>query len=461
MLFLLIFSFALLLANIYAFNSKRYLYLFIPCMLFLPEYYGFDISNSLPIISIYRIMFIVFYIYSFVNRRRDFHIKALSFKAIPLPYYFIACYFIFRLIPNIFYCTSNEYAIKTIFLVICQQMLLVFAVYLLAPTSEEILKTIKSTVWTGATLFAVGIFESFTSIRPFDALYTVQRTMLNDHYIRLGLLRSTTTMGLPGLYGNMCVLILVLILYLYNITHEKKYLWIIPLNILAIIHSGSRSDNIYLILILGLYIILFCLTKERLVKLIKHLSFGTIILMVIISTLSLYSPVYKYYYEGNAKAILNEFGAHYDLNENAPDGIAGYGVNAGGKKAGGSNSRFVQFSGIKYTLEHKPFIGLGSGADERNVLHYYWNNTWYICHWYDVGIVQIICEEGLLGLLSHLALFIAIILMILKIRNIDMNYSKLLILYFITYLVTTLSTANMYSFLSFLLILCICKYKAE
>ncbi|SHJ71577.1 O-antigen ligase family protein [Pseudobutyrivibrio xylanivorans] len=452
LIFLLSFNIALTIATIYTFKTKKYLYLFIPCMLFLPNYFGISLNNALPTFSAVRGMFILLYIYTFFNKRRDLNFKKIlkNPKTIPIPYYFLGCYFVFRAISNLYYITINADAIKTIFLIVFEQLLLLISIYLLAPTKEELITISKIVVWTATVLFVIGIIESFTFFRPFDALYTSLRAMLNDHYVRLGLLRSTTTMGLPGFYGNMCVLILVLILFLYNLTNEKKYILIIPLNILAIIHSGSRSDEIFIFFVLGLYTLLFCLKKERIIRLLKNTILVIALITIFILPFMICSPKYRYFYEGNAKSILMEFGADFDLNEEAPEGIEGYGTNY----AAGSKSRIVQFTGITYTIDKNPFFGLGSGADMRNDLHYYWNNTWYICHSYDVGIVEIICEEGILGLIAHIALFIYIMLISINLWKQNKLVSKYFILYMLTYLVTTLSTANMYSFLILLVIYC-------
>ncbi|CBK75185.1 hypothetical protein CIY_25740 [Butyrivibrio fibrisolvens 16/4] len=152
-MFLAIFSLSLLIANVLCFKNKTYLYLFIPCMLFLPDYYGFDINDSLPILSINRIMYFIFYIYVIFNHRRAIDIHNIKLNTIPRFYYYLGGYFIFRCFTNLYYVTSYNQAVKTLFLIIFQQLFLLIAIYFLAPTKDELHRLIKIVIYTAAFLF--------------------------------------------------------------------------------------------------------------------------------------------------------------------------------------------------------------------------------------------------------------------------------------------------------------------
>ncbi len=445
-MFLLTFSIFLLIANFYYFFTNKYMYLFIPCMLFLPDYYGVEFSGSLPILTVSRMMAIVFYIYAYIHRRRDLNIKKIKTNSISKEYYFLFAYFVLRIISNIHYITTYGQAAKTIGLIILEQLFLLIAFYLLSPTSDEILKLLKYVVFVASYLFVVGIIESITRFRPFDELHTVSREMLNEHFIRLGLLRATTTMHMPGFYGNMCILVLPLIMYLYDRFKQKRYLICASLCIMAVIHSGSRSDLFYLV---GIFIftILFIYRNNRLKEFIKNTSIICIALVSIMAVLSLCSPYLKYFYEGTAKSFLNEVGFDFDLSKGAPEGVDGYGENTYG-----SASRIEQFGGIYDTLSVHPLFGYGSGAEDRKDFHYYRFRTskWYRHNAYDVGLVEIICDEGLIGLFAFCGLFVFIFLTIRKTNNNSLKRYYYFLVF--TYLMSTLSTANMMHFL-FLFIL--------
>ena len=210
-MFLIIFSTILLILNIYCLFTKKYIYLIFPCILFLPEYYGMEITNSLPLITVSRLMLTIFFMYAFINRKKTIDYIDI-FHTLPKTYIFLFSYFFFRIVSNCYYITIYRQSITAIFSIIFEQLCPIIAVFLLQPTKEQTTTIIKTTVYSASALFAIGILESYTRIRPFDSLYTVQREMLNEHYIRLGLYRATTSLGLPVFYGNMCIIILPLIL---------------------------------------------------------------------------------------------------------------------------------------------------------------------------------------------------------------------------------------------------------
>lgn len=455
--FLIIFSLSLLIANIYCFAKKQYLYLFIPCMLFLPDYYGIEFNEKLPILTVARMMFLVFYLYAWVNRRRTPNVKQIDFKTLPKEYYFLGGYFVLRIISNLYYITTYGQAAKTIFEIIFEQLFLLIAVWMLAPTKQEIDKLIKVVVLVSAVMFILGIAESLTGFRIVDALYTVRRQMLNDHYIRLGLLRATVTMGLPNFYGNMCLLMLPLILYMYEIKKQKRYLFITFFDIWAMIHSGCRSDLFFLIIMMVIYVIFVLKHKERRIKFAKNASIVTGSLLLILCIFCSFSPYLKYYYVGTGKSVLNEIGFDFNLDEGAPGIVEGYGVNDGSIGLNASASRLVQLSMIPYALKTNLLFGLGSGAQVRGDTHYYnpLTKTWRSIFTYDVGYVEIISNEGLLGLLG--AFFLLIFFICLG-RTKSVNISPLYLflkLYIVTYLTCMLSSANMFSFLTLFIFLTI------
>ena len=111
LIFLSTFTLALHIANIYCFIKKKYLYLFIPCMLFLPDYYGGEISDSLPLLTASRTMFVIFFIYAWINRRRNLSFKNFRLKELPREYLFLAAYFVLRIVSNLYYVTTYGQAI--------------------------------------------------------------------------------------------------------------------------------------------------------------------------------------------------------------------------------------------------------------------------------------------------------------------------------------------------------------
>ena len=455
-MFLVLFSVILFGANMYTFANKKYLYLFIPCMLFLPEYYGIEISSSLPLFTVTRLMYVVFFIYAFINRRRDFSINKLLSSGNSL----LISYFIIRIIANCYYIFIYNQPIKTILSLIFEQALLLIAFYMLALTNKEQILLIKSIVMASTIMFVLGIFESLSFIRVFSCLNTVSRTMLNDYYVRLGLLRATASMGLANYYGNMCILISPFIFYLLRITKEKKYIAVLFLNILAIIHSGCRSDILFFAFIVAVQLLLYFKDNEALLLFVRNVSIALVILLAWILVLSTINGKYKYYYEASGKAALNLIGFNFDLNEGALDNSMIFGDNIEGMY-----SRSFQFSAIEYTLGVNPFFGLGSGCENRGDLQYLYNGTWRQGWGYDLGIVEIVCSEGLVGLLGYILLLVWYIISLIKLilkRKTPTEKLHLLCMLGIAYMLCLFSTANLYSFLILIVIfLLIEKYPCE
>ncbi len=440
------FTIALIVANIFCFMKKKYLYLIFPCLLFLPQYYGLEGPPNAPLLTASRIMLLIFFIYAIRNRKKSIKPSISKFKELPKEYYFLAGYFFLRILTNLYYAPKYHQSIKTILLIIFEQLFLLLAVYLLSPKKEELIKLMKIIVWAATVLFVIGIIESIFSVKPFDALYTVTRDLYVLDYYRLGLLRATTTMYAPAIFGNMCLLVMPFILFLFELTKSKKYLFVAGLDVLAIIHSGSRAAIIFLFAILFLYMFMVLKTKARRVSFIKHASVIVVGLVIFIIVASISSDKLNYYYLGTVKSVLNEVGFSFDIDKDAPSASKGLGGNPYG-----SASRTRQFTGMYQVAKDNPLFGLGSAAATRGEVKYYWkinenDSVWITPNTYDVGIVEIFCDEGLIGLLGMCSLFI---FMIKKSRK--NNYLYLLI---ICYLLSTLNTGNMFAFLMLYVIYC-------
>lgn len=378
-------------------------------MLFLPDYYGFDINDSLPILSINRIMYFIFYIYVIFNHRRAIDIHNIKLNTIPRFYYYLGGYFIFRCFTNLYYVTSYNQAVKTLFLIIFQQLFLLIAIYFLAPTKDELHRLIKIVIYTAAFLFLLGIFESYSSVRITDELYTVSRDFINEHYVRFGLLRATTTFYMPVMYGNMCVLMFPIIMYMYNIERQKKYLAFTVLCILAIIHSGSRADIIFIFPIVVIYSLTIIRNSKRRLLFCKNTVIVIVSLLLLITLPSLLNTHYRYFYVGTAKSVLNEFGCNYDLDVGAPETVTGFDEKAIKGNSSGSMSRLTQFTGMKYVAKINPIFGLGSGAQMRGDVQYLWNGKWKAIPTYDVGYVAVFCDEGIIGIIAFILLALALL----------------------------------------------------
>ena len=69
-------------------------------------------------------------------------------------------------------------------------------------------------------------------------------------------------------------------------------------------------------------------------------------------------------------------------------------------------SRLNQLSGIKYTLERKPLFGFGSNAHTRGLVKYEMQpGKWWNIPTFDMGIIAIMCQYGIVGTIGYAALY--------------------------------------------------------
>lgn len=449
-MFLLAFTITLIASNIIAFKKNRYLNVFIPSILFLPQFYGIEFSEEFPILSASRMITIVFFMYAVVNRKKSFGMTFRGMNYFQETKRLMLClsgYFLFRIIANLHYIYTNNQALKTIMSLLLEQILVVVSIYLLRPSREDINEAILVTTNIAGVMFLLGIVESIFEFRPADYLYTVSRTMLNEHFYRMDVLRATATLGLPGFYGNMCVLMIPFIVYCFRITSKLRYLILGGLCGIAIVHSGSRSDIFFGIFTLTL-IAVYLFRKDEWRKVLLRYVVVLVCVIMFFCFIAIFSERFRYFYTGTAKSVLNEVGFDFNLDEGAPEGAGGYGENADG-----TYSRVRQLTGIKYVLMNEPIFGLGAEAQKRGQVMYYSKFGWTVVRTYDVGYVQVMMDEGIVGTMGYCLLFAFVFgglaCSIVKQQEID----YMLFLYALTYLCCMFSTANMDQYLIVLYVL--------
>ncbi len=391
----------LVLFTVYAIMHKKYLEWFFAIYVVMPDYYALDIRATLPLLTASRILIIVLGIY-YIFSKKNRHIITYLFKDKYV--YIFLMYFLLRLIPNLFYCMKLHEAWNEIGKIIFEQLVLIIIVCSLVHNETKIIDIIKSTVYCSGVVFLMGIFESIFSIKIGSILYTASRDLLDVGFERMGLLRTTVTFGLPGFFSFYAVVMLPLILFLYEQSPKRRFIVILALDFMAIVHSGARSGIFAFLIVILLY---FILGKKEVKKIfIKAIPICVMSVAIIVICASLINSRARFFYSGTAKSLLNEVGYNFDLSEGLPDGVEGY----GGNEDSGTYSRIFQLSGITYTLKENPLFGLGAGAQTRGAIHYMWKGFWNAYYTYDVGYVAFIGDEGIIGFLGNMVLMVGIII---------------------------------------------------
>lgn len=115
-----------------------------------------------------------------------------------------------------------------------------------------------------------------------------------------------------------------------------------------------------------------------------------------------------------------------------------------GENPNGLLSRFIQLSGITYTLEREPLFGLGPNAHmEGKVAYMYAPGKWAHLTTVDVNVVSIVCQYGLIGLAAFLFLYMGIGFLILRRPYCGDPLMRYLMLSFISYMLCLLSISSL------------------
>jgi len=431
--------------SLYSFVKCQYFYWFIMMFTVLPNYFAIEISDNIPLITANRILILFLVIYSFVNRNK---IKPQSFKFRKI-HIFLIIYFGLRLISNAYYIFQLSSSIKNILEILIEELLIIIIFEIVPYGRKEIDLFIKCLVHTASLIFILAIIETYSGVSLGDFLYTVQRSLPHEHYIRLGLLRATVTFGMPGVLAVYCIMMIPFIMYLYERTSKWWYLIAMFLDFLCILYANSRADIIILFVVL---VICVSMKPKNIRKdYLRIFGIQIVIFLAIVIISCVVSSSLRYFYLGTAKSVLNEVGFDFDLNEGAPEGVEGYGTNIEG-----TYSRTAQFSGIYYAAKKNFLFGLGAEAQNRGEVYYYYNGAWRQSNTYDVAYVAVFMDEGILGLTAYFILFIGLFytgIKIIKTENGTVSLGKTMLQAFIAYLLCMFATNNEFRLLWAILVI--------
>lgn len=432
-----IFTVFLCVVSIYFFIKNKFPSFFCALYLFLPEFYALELSEALPLVTFRRVLLVALFIY-WIMKFRKYSIRYnFSYNT-----YLLLSFFI-RILANTFYLFTYAASVKNIFSIVVEEFLLLIVILNTLRDKKDVSGCLKVLVYVSGVVFAFGIVESFTGVNWTSFLYNVNRSLPNTYALRLGLLRSTFSFGIPTHYAMFCSLMIPFIIHCYEEARKKIFLLIMLLNIFATIFSGSRAN-----ILTSMFIIFLCFLKtkkENKKRFILSGIFVTLITLIIIILLSILDNRMNYYFSGTAKSMLNIIGFHFDLNKGAPDGVKGYGGNA----ENAVYSRVFQLSGAYYALKRNFLFGLGSGAANRGEIFYYYKTAWKQVSTYDIGYIAIIIDEGVLGLTAFIFLFVYLIKSTIhNIKNkINIAFNYTFIIFIIDYLLCIVTCDNQFDIL--------------
>ena len=107
-------------------------------------------------------------------------------------------------------------------------------------------------------------------------------------------------------------------------------------------------------------------------------------------------------------------------------------------------SRLVQLTGITWTLRQKPIFGFGSNAHMKGLISYqFQEGQWWTKATFDMALVSIVCQYGLVGLAGYVALYGSMLKTWLDKKYRKDKLMQALGIAFITYLLCLLSISSL------------------
>lgn len=247
-------------------NSYKIFFMIVPL---IPMYLAIDINPSLPLISAYRLLYMLFIIDQLIIKKK-MNILIESVKRDKFNK------FVFFYVIGIFISTMfnfNKTSVVNLVSIIIEQVLLYYIIRINLYKEEVIKSIIDIVIKVSLLLSILGIMEYITSFNIFSLLDTSQR-VISSYYIRMGSLRVSTSFKHSLGYGLYLVLFIPIVLYRLNTLKQNRknlrYLRTIITFILMNINVMLTSSRSTLLVLLLQYLIIFIMLnwKKKIVTII-------------------------------------------------------------------------------------------------------------------------------------------------------------------------------------------------
>lgn len=435
--------------------------LFFALYIISPSYCAIELSSRLPLITVSRVLLVTMLFMLVIRRSEDFYalrkgnVRQLNFGLTGDRFlrWGMLIYFILLVICDIALLPADfGEALKAMLVVIVESYMLVWILTLVLDTREKLLTALQILVVSSGVTALIATVGCVLDGNPFHFLNTVQREMLMYSYYRLGMLRAAAGFGHPVFYGAFCAIISPINMYFVENSEKqwKKWLFSVCLlmNIVGLVLSNSRGSLVAFGFMMIVVAIARVIKKEFKSFFFTYLPIGVAALVILV-IVSLVSPPGLAFLQGIFYSLVNMvFPDTYSMDSF----VTSYGENPYGVL-----SRSVQLTGIPWTLSQKPLFGFGSNAHIRGLISFQWApGSWIQTGTFDVGLVAIICQYGLIGLLGYTSLFGTLTLTVLSKKNRQDPLMRSLALAFVTYLVCLLTIASLDKMLWVLIAAIVC-----
>jgi hypothetical protein len=412
---------------------------FFALYIIMPSYFALEISSNAPLLTASRILLLLItfkYAFNKSGRigKRIFYNRTLSGG--------IKTYFVLLLLTNIMFISATSEAAKEIFVILFEELCLIWIITCLINTRAKLVKCLQILVYTSGVVAILAAIGSFTSVNIFYYLNTVQREMLMASFSRMGLIRAEAGFGHAVYYGAYCAVMIPICMYFIENGQSKRWKYIVCmlLNLMGLFLANSRGSLVAFICVLA-----FMLITKKQKELSRYKGIIAIGIVAVIFVGTINQSVFSFASD-IIQSILNIFSSDSTT-------IANYGTNQDGMA-----SRIGQFSGILWTLQQSPIWGLGPNAQTRGLVSYLSSaGSWVTTNTFDMGYVGIFCQYGVAGSIGYLALFLTLAVNSFKKKNDDgSGLLKMFRYVFLTYLICLLSISQVQKLLWVLIALFIC-----
>lgn len=379
-----------------------------------PSYFALELSGKLPLLTASRILFVLMGVMLLVRRRREiFPLKNLKLSAwnfgLTQDKFLrtgLMLYFVMRVICDGALLRQDVgAAVKALFTVVVESYGLVWMLALVLDTRQKLLAALKILVLSAGVSAVIAALGCVFDGNPFYILNTVQRDMLMAKYYRLGLLRAEAGFGHPVYYGAFCAIIVPINMYFveYSERRREKLLFCgcLTMNLVGLVLSNSRGSLCAFACLVVLAAVLKIQQKQFLRFCKTYLPIGFAAL-VILGAVALTRPAGLAFLRGIFNSMVNTVAPNTVSMDIVVDEET---VISYGKNASGGRSRMTQMTGMLWTMQRSPLIGMGTDAHLRGVLCYMGKDgKWFPADTFDVALIAIVCQYGILGLLGYTGL---------------------------------------------------------
>ena len=363
------------------------IFLFFSLYLILPSYFAIELSPSLPLITVSRIVLLICF----------FNIVRTDYGKMKIPYFTwnIKWYFILIFLVNVLHIyDTGVTAINQCIVIFIEQFLVFWIIIYLIDNRYKFYLALEILLGSSAVVAIISIIGFIFNTNFFYLLKTVNRVMtqagITDIGYRNGLLRIEAGFGHPVYYAMYCSIMIFIALHMFNHNRGKnrgKNFIYLFLNIVALLLTNSRGA--ILAVFVTFFISFFINGQKERRKYLKVILFIILIAIIIL----IFSENIRLYVISIIQSLYVYFGFSSNISAN-------FGANTSF-----FNDRLMQFTGIIWTFKQAPWIGFGANANGQGLIKYYYSGVWYTANSFDVGYVEIICSYGSMGLVAFLSLW--------------------------------------------------------